>query len=534
MADAVLGRRRTMQALAALGVAGAVRPAGAVVRGGTMIVALEGEPTSLVPFLSTDITAIMVAANIFNGLVSLDFDFKPTPDLAKSWDVSGDGLTYIFELEPAAKWHDGKPVTAEDAAFSFNEIIAKAHPRAGSWWPNVEHAKAVGPHSFEIRLKEAYAPFLTLVGSLSGNGTGIMPKHVYAGSDPRSNPANLRPVGSGPFRFVRWDRGGFVELARNTAYFKPGLPHLDRLVFQITPDASARLLAFERGEVDFLHSYIVPYEAVGRLRQDKRFDIIDRGLEAVATNEFLLLNLRHAALKERRVRQALAHAIDRDSIQQRALFGLGKAARSHINSGLAWIYTDRFDSYRVRDLARANALLDEAGFARKADGKRFMLRITYDTGKDVEQRAATIIRSNLQEVGIDVVAQPFDRATYVDRTFRQWEFDMALQNFTTGPDPAFSVTPRYHSSQIKRAPFINAMGFANAEVDAILDSEFRIQDRAKRAEAWTRFQEVMMQELPVIPIFEYPNVNAASAKFVDVITTPGGYLENREHAALRG
>ena len=238
-------------------------------------------------------------------------------------------------------------------------------------------------------------------------------------------------------------------LERNDDYFKPGLPHLDRLVFQITPDAATRLLAFERGEIDFLHSYIVPYEAVGRLREDRRFRVVDRGLEAAATNENLLFNLRHLQLQDERVRRALAYAIDRKAIIEGALFGLGRVAHSHINSGLGWVHAGEFDDYNTRDLSKAEGLLDAAGFERGADRVRFGLRLTHDAGKDTERRAAAIIRDNLREVGIEVTVEPFDRPTYIERTFRGWDFDMALQNFVTGPDPALSVSTRYHSKAFR-------------------------------------------------------------------------------------
>jgi peptide/nickel transport system substrate-binding protein len=519
--------------LAAASLAGLPGAALAQKRGGTMIIALEGEPTALTAHLSTDVSAIIVANNLFSSLIGFDFDFNPTPDLAERWETSADGLTYTFHLTPKARWHDGRPVTSDDVVYSFTEIIAKTHPRAGSWWPLVAGMAADGPHRVSITLKAPYAPFLTLIGNASGSGTLIMSKHVYQGGDPKTHAANRRPIGSGPFKFVRWEPGSFIELARHGDYHQPGKPRLDRLVFQIIPDAAARLIALEKGDVDFLHAYIVPYDAVAKLRADKRFDVIEKGLEGVATNEFLLLNLRQEALKHREVRQALAFAIDREAIREKALFGLGKVARSHVNSGLRWIFTDRFDAYAKRDLARAAALLDQAGFARKPDGKRFALRITWDSGKDAEQRAAQIIRSNLAEVGIDVTLQPFDRATYIDRAHRQWDFDMALQNFTTGPDPTIAVTPRYHTSQIKKLPFVNGMGYSNPALDAVFDAEFTELDRTRRAAMWGRAQEMLMADLPAIPIFEYPVLNVASAKFADTVTNPSGYLQGREDAYLR-
>lgn len=497
-------------------------------RGGTFIMAMEGEPGSLTGHLATDTTALMVATNVFNGLVGIDFDIEPTPDLADSWKISPDGLVYTFQLNPKAMWHDGKPVTAEDVEYTFNDIISKTHPRAGAWWPNVEYAKAVSTHVFEFKLKSAYAPFLTMLGSPLASGALVMPKHVYAGTDPKTHPANSKPIGSGPFKFRAWERGSHIELVRNENYWKPGLPYLDRVIGKLSPDPGARLLAFERGEVDFLHWYIVPHDQIARLRKDKRFVIEDKGGEAAATNGFMLMNLRNGHLKDVRVRRALAHAINRDDIRAKAFFGEGKVARSPVNSGLGWIFDSSADY--AFDPARANALLDEAGFKRGADGKRFALRIHWSTGRDYEGRAAEIIRDNLRTVGIDVQVLVLDRLAFIDRVFRNWDFDLANQLFTTGPDPTISVTPRFHSSQIKKLPFVNAMGYSNPEVDRLFDAEFKEVDRKKRAEMWREIQKKLMADLPALPLFEVPVVQAVTAGFRNAVATPQGYLENRERA----
>src|SRR5581483_10911626 len=229
----------TFAVLAAL--AADISPAGsqsAPKRGGSLIIALENEPSSLAPHLTTDTPTFMVVDNIYNALVLLDENLQPKPDLAQSWTVSPDGRVYTFELVRNAKWHDGKPVTAADVEFTFNELIARNHPRAGTWWPNVESAKATDTYTFEFRLKEPYVPFLTMLGSVLSSSALIMPKHIYEGKDAKTNSANQAPIGSGPFKFVRWQRGSFIELARNDQYWKPDKPYLDRVVLQVMPDAA--------------------------------------------------------------------------------------------------------------------------------------------------------------------------------------------------------------------------------------------------------------------------------------------------------
>jgi peptide/nickel transport system substrate-binding protein len=497
---------------------------------GTLIIALEGEPATATAHLATDTAALMVASNLFNGLIGCDMDFNPTPDLAESWSISSDGLTYTFNMVKNAKWHDGKPVTAEDAEYSFNEIIAKVHPRGDTWWPTVESAKAVDKYTFVIKLKSPYSPLLTILSNILVSGSLMMPKHIYQGTDPRTNPANLSPIGSGPFKFKQWAKGSHIELIRNENYFKKGLPYLDRVIFQVTPDAAGRLMAFEKGELDFLHWYIVPHEQVARLRKDPRFKIVEKGGESSATNELLLFNHRSPYLKDQRVRQAIAYALDRNDIQNKSLFAEGKVAKSHINSGVGGFYTDKFD-YK-RDIKKANQLLDAAGYPMGPDGKRFVLRDFWSTGRPYESRASEIIRDQLKAVGIEVKIESFDRLTFIDRVFKKWDFDMAHQLFTTGPDPTISVTPRYHTKEIKKVAFTNGMGYSNPEVDRLFDTEYKVTDKEKRRQMWIKIQEILMQDLPALPLFEIPIVNAVSVKFNDVITRPYGYIQSREEAYL--
>jgi peptide/nickel transport system substrate-binding protein len=521
--------RRAIVSLALLSLApfSAMAQAVAPRKGGTLILALDNEPPALGPHLTTDTPTYMVVCNIYNALILLDENLQPAPDLAESWTVSPDGRVYTFHLVQNAEWHDGRPVTAADVEFTFNQVVSKTHPRAGSWWPNVESAKAINPYTFEFRLKEPFAPFLALLGSVLSSGSLILPKHVYENTDPKQNKANQRPIGSGAFRFSNWERGSHIELVRFDRYFKPNEPHLDRVILQVLPDPAARFLAFAGGEVDFLHWYILPFDQIAQLRKDKRFKLVGKG-DAAATSGFMLINLRKSPLNDVRVRRALAHGINRETVTKRALFGESKIAKSHINSNVSWAFTPDFDP--KFDPSRANELLDEAGFSRNADGKRFALKLFWATGREYEGRASEIVKDNLRDLGIDVTIQTFDRATFSDRVYRQWDFDLAMQLFTTGPDPTISVTPRYHTRQILKVPFVNAMGYSNPNLDRLFDTEYRENDNAKRSSTWHDIQKILLEDMPALPLYELPPIHACSARFQDVVTGPQGYIQSREDA----
>jgi peptide/nickel transport system substrate-binding protein len=496
-------------------------------RGGTFIMAGEGDPIMLTSFNSGDTPTNMVSNNIFSPLVSLSPSLEPVPELAESWTISPDGRVYTFKLVSNALWHDGQKLTADDVAFTFNEIIAKANPASAAWWPNVESATAIDATTFEFRLHDPYAPFLANLGFPLSSGALIMPKHIYAGTDPRTNPANQRPIGTGPFRFKEWQKGNYVEMVRNDHFWKPQKPWLDRLILQITPDPAARFLAFQRGEIDFIHWYILPYDKLAGMRKDPHVRLMEKG-NAPGTLGYVLMNFRNQYLGNRAVRQAIGLAVNRQTIADNALFGAAPVARSHLSSGLTRYFTPDYDL--KFDPAAAERLLDEAGFRRDSNGQRFALRLAWGAGRDYEGRAAEIIRDNLKQVGITVNVQMNDRTTLTNRVFMQWDFDMSMQLFTTGPDPTVGVQPRYHTSQIRKAYYVNAMGYSNKELDGLFDTEMKQVDIPRRAEMWRRIQQILMTDLPALPLYDIPPIHAVSSRIMNAVTGPQGYVQSREDA----
>ena len=497
-----------------------VSPVLAQERGGTFIKAIENEPASLDYLFGKDFGALTVMTNIYNSLLRLDYDFQPHPELAESWEISPDGLTYTFQLRRDVRWHDGTDFTAQDVVFTFREMTCQLHNRAKTWCPRVASFESDGDHTVVINLKEPFAPLLTILADYN-SGTLIRPKHVWGKGVDKNNPQLLVPeVGTGPFVFSKWVRGSHIELVRNDDYFKPGLPYLDRVLIQFLPDEAGRLAALENGEIDMIHSYILPYERVNQFRQDPRFQIIEHGNEATGTNENLLMNHDNEYLQHKSVRHAIAHALNKDDIAEAAMFGASKAAHAHIHSGVKWVYFPEFDY--EQNVARSNELLDKAGFERGADGTRFSLRLYWAFGRAFEGRAAEVIRSQLSDVGIDVQIQSFDRPSFIEKVFTKRDFDMAHQLFTTSPDPTLSVVHRYKSSTIGNA-FANAAGWINEDYDRLTDREVTITDVAERAAVWKEIQRILMDELPGYPLFGMPNMQLVRAGFNDVIHGPIGY-----------
>lgn len=223
-------------------------------RGGTFIVVAGTDPGHLNPAISTSGALHFVAGSLYNGLVALDKSFQPEPELAQSWVVSEGGKTYTFKLRPGVKWHDGQPFTAADVKFTFEELLLKYHARTKTGLePTLAGIDTPDNLTAVFRFQAPYAPLLQQLNVIEAP---ILPKHLYAGSDPQNNPANLKPVATGPFKFVEYKKGQQVTMARNQDYFKAGLPYFDKLVFSIVPQPATAMLAFDKGR--------------GRLRQPLR------------------------------------------------------------------------------------------------------------------------------------------------------------------------------------------------------------------------------------------------------------------------
>lgn len=497
-------------------------------RGGTMVIPYEFDPSTLMP-ITGKASYASTFSPLFNRLLWLDSEFKPTPDLAESWDVSPDGLTYTFKLNAKAKWHDGKPVTAADVEFTFNELFAKRSPTRSVWWNKVASAKATDERTFVFTLKEPFAPLPTYLAHPLGYAE-IYAKHNLEGKDVTKLSTSEEAMGTGPFKLKEWVKGTSMTFVRNEDYFKPGKPYLDSLVFRFLPDAASRSLAFEKGEIDYIIPYLVPLENVERYRADQRFAVINGGL-GVAAVGFLLMNVDHPVLSKKAVRQAIAHAIDRGAINKLAMSGQSKVATSVLSSQIKPYYNGKYDVYSF-DAAKAGKMLDDAGYKKGADGYRFKVRLANRIGRDHEAKAVEIMKSNLTAVGIDVTVEMLESSVYTPKVMLQRNFDLVLQLLTTGPDPLQGVDFLFDSKNIG-VNNANAMGYKNAAVDALFAETTRVSGQ-KRIDLYDQAQKLIMDDLPALPLYEYPNIALASAKVRDINLGAADYVSGKENAYIVG
>jgi len=466
--------------------------------GGTLIVGAGSDPSTLNLAITYSIIDTLAVSSVYNLLTKSDYELNPRPDLAESWKISEDGLTYTFHLVKNATWHDGKPFTSGDVKFTFTEVLNKHHPRGAVVLKAVESVEAPDPYAVVFKLKHPYDPLMKFIG----NEAFIIAKHLYENTDILKNPYNLKPIGTGPFIFKEWKKGSHLTLERNPNYFKKGKPYLEKIIVKIVPDAASRMIAFEAKEIDYLYYVNLPSSEVSRFKNRPGFLVSSRGHEVGPSIMMITFNLRRTPFNHLKVRQAIAHAIDREYIEEKADYGLGKPAISPIASATKWAFNPNVKLYEFNP-KKAEQLLDEAGYPRGADGARFKTSIIADRGDFLYAKTAEIIRDYLNKVGIPIELRLVDRSTMIDATYMRWDFDMQVHGFGTGPDPAIAVARTYVSSNIKPVPFANASGYSNKEVDDLFALAEKAPALKKRAEYYYKVQDILVKDLPCLWLSEY-------------------------------
>jgi peptide/nickel transport system substrate-binding protein len=471
-----------------------------------LIGVIEEDPPFFNPAVSSGISSFVAGAPCYSALTRMDTNGKIAGDLAESFEISHDGLVYTFKLRPNIVWHDGHPFSAEDVKFSLEQINARLHPYRGAL-NAIEQFEAPGANTFVLRLKHPQASLISTLGNFCGS---ILPKHVWEGKDPARDPHNKQPIGTGPFQFVEYVAGDHILYKRNDKYFLPGKPAFDELMFRIIPDPSARLAALQNGEVDMIYSSAIPATEVARVG---KFPGIQLRFSKIQTAGYqAYINMRNAPYSDRRVRQALAHAIDRAFIRNTVFPGLSGNMVGPVPP-TSPLCNKALVDYAL-DPAKANALLDEAGFPRKGDGVRFTLRYLYGANDLPAAKIGDIMSRNLAAVGIKVLARPLDRGALIDIAFAKNEFDMTAASFSLGPDPDVGVERFYNSNNIFNIQAVNNSNYVNPEVDKLFDEQ-RVQlDFAKRKAIYDRIQEIVWNDIPVFPFCTYALPGAFNSKAV--------------------
>ena len=524
--------RRTVLALpiglaAASGAATAAEPK----RGGTMVMIVHPEPSTLAHYAVSAGNIPPIATQVYEGLCTYDWDLNPKPNLAKSWVIAPDGKTITFTLQEGVTFHNGKTFTSADVQYSFMEILKKYNPIAPVMLAELVAVETPDPMTAVLRLANP-APYL--MKALSGRDLPILCKSVFEGTDVLQNPSANKPIGTGPFKFVSWERGQSVRLDRNEAYWKPGLPYLNRIVARFIPDAATRSAAMETGEAHFAGYSAVNYADLARMKTNPALGLTMKGYEMTPAQSVLELNGRHPQLQKKAVRQAIAYAIDRNVILRDVMFGYGLPATGPLSRkfGTAGLYTDDVRKYDVPDrIEIANKLLDEASAPRGSNGVRFALHLEVNSFGEQWLRQAEYLKQALAVVGIDVTLRSEDTATWLRRVYTNYDFDMNEPFLSQGVDPVYGLNKQFLTTQIRKGvTFVNDMFYSNPEVDRMLGEGAREPDPAKRAELYKTVQRTLAEDSPMVWLIDVQYVSVFSTKLRDHTTGPLGTQQAFERA----
>lgn len=506
-----LTRRRLGQwGLGSLAIASGIGP-GIVQAAGKAIAVLgiDNDPPTLNLGTSTDFTAGDVSAKILEGLIWLDPGYNPRPGLATAWTVSPDGKTYTLTLRKGVKWHDGQAFTSADVKFTLTEVLAKLHPRAAPVFKNVGvEVDTPDAGTVVIRLQKPYAPFLS---QLTVFDAPMLPRHIYEGSNVGTNPANQKPVGTGPFMFAEWKRGASIRLVRNPNYWDAGKPHLDEIIFQIIPQATNRVPALQTGEIDELLDFYTPKPEIPGLLANKAL-APRRGVNIPAI-WFAMFNVNSPVFSNKQARHAIAFAIDRARIVKQVMGGVARPGAGAFGDGFKWMLNEDVGYARKYpfDPARARALLAKAGIKPNT----VTVRMPFDLGRPQMRAQSQIIQENLRQVGLEVKLEPLERSVLIDRVFVKRDFDLTLASYYSAGDPAIGYTRLYITNK-STAANTNASGYSNPKVDELLNQGATAADRAARAKAYKELQVILNEDLPSLVLFDEETVDTASKKLSGV------------------
>ncbi len=416
-------------------------------------------------------------ANIFEGLTRFGPDGSVNPGLARSWDISDDGLTYTFHLQPGVTFHDGTPMTAADVVFTLDRARAPDSTNAQKQlFAKIASVEALDDTTVRVTLTAADGAFLFNMAW----GDAVILSPVSAATNATS------PVGTGPFRFVRWVQGDRVELERFEGYWG-SKPALARATFRFIPDPTAAFAAMMAGDVDAFPNFPAP-ETLDQFRADPRFSVIVGSTEG---ETILAMNHRHPALADLRVRRAIAHAIDRQEIIDGAMFGLGTPIGSHFAPHHP-AYID-LTGMSAHDPAMAAALLAEAG----AEGLSLRLALPPPT---YARRGGEIVAAQLARVGIRTEITNLEWAQWLEQVFRGHDFDLTIVSHTEPMDIGIYARPDYY------------FGYDSAGYRAIIEELSVTADPEARTALMQAAQRKIAEDQVNAFLFQLAKAGVANAK----------------------
>ncbi|MEW5724402.1 MAG: peptide-binding protein [Thermodesulfobacteriota bacterium] len=488
--------------------------------GDAIVWAKIADAANLLPVLSSDSASNDVIELVYNALVKIDKDLNIVGDLAESFDVSDDSRTITFHLRRNVRWHDGRPFTARDCLFTYQVMVDPQTPTAyAEQFLQIEKAEAPDDYTFRVTYRRPYARALITWG------LPLVPAHLLEGKNVVESDLARAPVGTGPYRFVKWETGQEIALEANPDYFE-GRPYLSRVVVRVIPDMATMFLELKAGNVDWMtltpDQYVRQTDTAFFRDNYRKYKYLDFGYT------YLGFNLLNPKFQDKRVRQAVAYALDKDEIVQGVLLGLGRPANGPYKPG-HWAYNPAVTPYPF-DPGKARSLLAEAGWEdqdgdgiREKDGRPFEFTLLTNQGNQQRESTALIIQQRLKDVGIAVKIRIVEWAAFLKEFVDKKRFEAVVLGWNIPLDPdLYNV---WHSSQTAEGQ-LNFISFKNEEVDRLIDQgrfTLKIEERQK---AYFRIQEILKEEAPYVFLYVPEALPLVAARFQGIEPAPAGIVHN--------
>lgn len=485
--------------------------------GDSIVVASIGDARTLVPILASDSASAEICGLIFNGLIKYDKDINLTGDLAKSWEVLDKGLTIIFHLRQNVLWHDGAPFTSEDVKFTFDKLIDPniKTPYSGDF-ERVKSLEILDNYTIKITYKEPFSP------GLSSWGMWIIPKHILDNKNEDVwEKFSRNPIGTGPYKFKSWKTAELIELTANPDYFE-GRPYIDKYIYRIIPDQATIFLELQTQGVDEAGLTPLQYK---RQSDNKFFNKYYKKYRYPSFGyTYLAFNLQDEKFKEKKVRQAINYAVNKQEIIEGVLLGLGRVCTGPFPAE-SWAYNSSLRPAPY-SLEKAKELLKVAGWADKnkdgwleKNGKIFEFTIITNQGNEQRQRVAEIIQRRLSQVGIKVKIKIIEWSAFLSEFINKKKFEAVLLGWSLSRDPdCFDI---WHSSKTKEGEF-NFISYKNEEVDRLLEDGRREFNQEKRKIIYHKIHQILYDEQPYVFLYVPDALPIVHTRFKGIEPSPLG------------
>ncbi len=454
-----------------------------------------GDASYLNPVLASDSASGDINGMVFNGLVKYDKDLKLVGDLAESWEVSEDNLKITFLLRKGVRWHDGEEFDSYDVQYTY-EILRDTSTRT-PYSSNFDRVKKLTVPDRYTVVVEYSTPFSP---ALEKWGMGILPEHLYRGTDINTNPHNRNPVGTGPYRFVKWKSDDRIILEANEHYFE-GKPGIHKVIYKIIPDLAVQFMELKKGTIDWMSPS--PDQWVNETSKEEFLKKYNRHRYSSFSYAYMGYNLNNELFKDVRVRKAINYAVDKKKIIDSVLQGLGNVASGPYPPN-SWAYNPEIQDTGY-DLKKAEKLLALAGWKKNPDtgileknGRKFSFTLMTNQGNSTRKLTCEIIQDQLKKIGMNVKVRIQEWSSFIHQYIDKRQFDAIVIGWSLSIDPdQYSI---WHSSEQKEGQY-NFVSYSNREVDRLLEKGRTIFDIEERKKVYYKIHEIINNEQPYLFLY---------------------------------